>query len=90
MEIDVEGVHLITGHSLYAECKCYESEVDSSKLQAFFGKFMTRWLKDKRAHGLFIAIPGINSHAKGFHSHPISRGKEDSCGTDFTMCQALA
>jgi len=25
-----------------------------------------------------------------FHSHPISRGKEDSCGTDFTMCQALA
>ncbi len=68
MEIDVEGTHIITGHPVYAECKCYESEVDSPKFQAFFGKFMTRWLKDKRAHGLFIAIPGVNPHAKGFYN----------------------
>lgn len=56
MEIDVEGTHGVTGQPLHAECKCYESEIDSPKLQAFFGKFMTRWLKDRRAHGLFIAI----------------------------------
>ena len=28
---------------------------------------MTRWLRDKRSQGLFIALPGINSHAKGFY-----------------------
>ena len=79
MEIDVEGTHGVTGQPLHAECKCYESEIDSPKLQAFFGKFMTRWLKDKRAHGLFIAIPGVNSHAKGFYN--------DNCATnaDFTF-----
>ena len=32
----------------------------------------------------------FNADVEVKHSHPISRGKEDSCGTDFTMCQALA
>lgn len=67
MEIDIEGFHKIGDQPIYAECKCYESEVDSAKLQAFFGKFMSRWLKNPRSQGLFIAIPGINSHAKAFY-----------------------
>jgi len=36
-------------------------------LQAFCGKYITLWLRDKRSHGLFIALPDINSHAKGFY-----------------------
>ena len=67
MEIDIEGRHIVTGIPLYAECKCYETEIDSHKLQAFYGKYMAKWLKDKRSHGLFIALPGINSYAKGFY-----------------------
>ncbi len=79
MEIDIEGTHNVTAHPLYAECKCYESDVDCPKLQAFFGKFITRWRKDGRAHGLFIAIPGVNSHAKAFYN--------ENCATetDFTV-----
>ena len=50
-----------------AECKCHETDISSPELHAFFGKYMTRWLKDKRSLGLFIALPGINSHAKGFY-----------------------
>ena len=72
MEIDIEGRHTATDIPLYAECKCYETEVDSTKLQAFYGKFMTRWQKDKRSHGLFIALPGVNSHAKGFYKENIN------------------
>lgn len=80
MEIDIEGTHIVTNLPLYAECKFYESDVDSPKLQAFFGKFVTRWLKNKRAHGLFIAIPGVNPHAKGFYEENIAHGEE------FTVC----
>lgn len=78
MEIDIEGTHAIAGQSIYAECKCYDSPVDSSKLQAFFGKFMTRWLKDRKAQGLFIAIPGINSHAKAFYRENCESSEEFS------------
>ncbi len=66
MEIDIEGRHLVTGIPFYAECKCYETEmIDAPKLQAFYGKYMAKWLKEKRSHGLFIALPGINSHTQG-------------------------
>src|SRR4051812_6125114 len=65
MEIDIEGRHGITGVPLYSECKCYETELTSPALQEFFGKYMARWLKDQRCQGLFNALPGINSHAKG-------------------------
>jgi hypothetical protein len=67
MEIDIEGKAIVTEIPLYAECKCYETEVDSPKLQEFFGKYMSLWLDDQRCQGLFIALPGINSHAKGFY-----------------------
>jgi len=34
----------------------------------FFGKYMAMWRKDHRCQGLFVALPGINSHAKGFYN----------------------
>jgi hypothetical protein len=66
MEIDIEGREILSQIPLYAECKCYESEVDSPKLQAFVGKYVTRWRKDKRCRGMFIALPALNSHARGY------------------------
>lgn len=67
MEIDIEGRAIATGIPIYAECKSYENEIESPKLQAFFGKYTGRWLQDSRCQGLFIAVPGVNSHAKGFY-----------------------
>lgn len=67
MEIDIEGRALATDVPLYAECKYLGTEVDSPKLQAFYGKYMSRWWRNKQCQGLFIAIPDINSHAKGFY-----------------------
>lgn len=79
MEIDIEGRGIATDVPLYAECKCYETEIDAPKFQAFYGKYMTRWWKDHRCQGLFVALPGINPHAKGFY--------QDNCEgkTDFTI-----
>jgi hypothetical protein len=71
MEIDIEGKHIATGVSLYAECKCYENDVDTPKLHIFFSKYITQWFNDERCHGIFVALPGINSHAKGFYKEKI-------------------
>ena len=68
MEIDIEGEARIAGIPLYAECKCYSSDITADKLQTFFGKYMSFWFKNKKSEGLFIAIPGINSHARGFYN----------------------
>jgi hypothetical protein len=65
MEIDIVGRHNATGIPLYAECKCYSNDVAAPKFQAFFGKYMSMWLEDKRAHGIFLALPGLNSHVEG-------------------------
>ncbi len=67
MEIDIEGKAIVTGIPLYAECKCYDTPISSPQLQEFFGKYMTRWFKDRRCQGIFVAIPSINSHALGFY-----------------------
>lgn len=67
MEIDIEGADKISRIPLYAECKFYEKAIDSPKFQAFFGKYMSRWKKNRKAIGLFIAIPGLNSHATAFY-----------------------
>lgn len=76
MEIDIEGKSIVTDIPLYAECKCYETNVDSPKLQAFYGKYMTRWFIEKRSQGLFIALPSVNSHAKAFYQENIEVNKE--------------
>src|SRR5581483_7453781 len=79
MEIDIEGKHTLTNIPMYAECKCYEMEIKSPQLTEFFGKYMSMWFNDRRAHGLFIALPGVNTHAKGLY-----REKYES-NTDITM-----
>lgn len=76
MELDIEGKATVAGTPLYAECKCHDTEIDSTKLQAFIGKYTPLWLKDKRCVGLFVAIPGINSHAKGYYLTHFKEGKE--------------
>lgn len=80
MEIDIEGKAIATKIPLYAECKCYHKEIDSPKLQKFFGNYMTRWFKNKKCQGLFIALPGVNSHAKGFYRENCEEHSE------FTLC----
>ena len=79
MEIDIEGKATVAGTPMYAECKCHETDVAAPDLQSFFGKYMTRWLKDRRCHGLFIALPGVNSHAKGFYRDNCEENREITC-----------
>ena len=67
MEIDIHGHNRMTGLPIYAECKCYSSDVSAEKLQTFYGKYTTQWWKNKRCQGLFVALPGVNSHALGFY-----------------------
>lgn len=76
MEIDIEGKQILTNVPFYAECKFYGNEIDAPKFQAFFGKYMTRWFKDKKSQGIFIAIPGLNSHAKGLCNESIQTNSE--------------
>jgi hypothetical protein len=76
MEIDIEGRASVTGIPLYAECKCYDTEIRSPQLQAFFGKYMALWLEERRCQGLFIALPGINSHAKAFYRERCAQQSE--------------
>ncbi|MBW2641553.1 MAG: restriction endonuclease [Deltaproteobacteria bacterium] len=71
MEIDIAGRHKATGSPLFADCKFYETVVSASKLQAFYGKYMTRWHKDKRCHGLLIALPGVDRSAREFYREHI-------------------
>jgi len=76
MEIDIEGKAITSGVPLYAECKYNENNVSSKELQAFFGKYVTRWFKDNRSQGLFIAIPAVTSHAKGFYIENIANRRD--------------
>ncbi len=76
MEIDIEGKLISMNNPLYAECKFYDTDIRSPKLQAFYGKYMAKWKKNKKSHGLFIAVPDINSHAKGFYKDYIETDEE--------------
>jgi hypothetical protein len=71
MEIHIEGKHNATGFPLFADCKFYETPVSASMLQAFYGRYMTQWHKDKRCHGLLIALPGIDRSARKFYREHI-------------------
>lgn len=76
MEIDIVGTSIATQTPLYAECKFYDTALDSPKLQAFLGKYTTRWLRDKRCQGLFLAVPGVNSFAKAFYDESLASSRE--------------
>ena len=66
MEIDIEGHHEISRAPLYAECKCYSADIKAPQVQAFAGKYLSMYLKNKKAQGVFIALPKVNPHALGF------------------------
>src|SRR3989339_611556 len=52
MEIDIVGKDKVYKNPLYAECKFCENEIDTPKLQAFYGKYRSRLDKNNQAEGL--------------------------------------
>ena len=78
MEIDIHGQTTIARLPFYAECKCYSSDLPAEKLQTFLGKYMTQWFTEKRCQGLFVALPGVNSHALGFYRQHCETNNEIS------------
>lgn len=68
MEIDIEGEKIIEKTSFIGECKAHSSAISSDKLQKFVGKLTARWLKDKTIQGVFIILPQLNPHAKGYYN----------------------
>ena len=76
MEIDIAGKHKATGLPFYADCRFYEAVLPAHDIQAFYGKYMTRWHKDKRCHGLFITLPGVDLSAREFYREHIGGNSE--------------
>jgi hypothetical protein len=76
MEIEVEGTHAATGAPFYADCTFCETPVSAPHLQAFYGKYMARWHQEKRCHGLFLALPGIDSSAGEFYRDYIAKNSD--------------
>jgi len=64
-EIDIEGLSKVGKNKIYAECKCYDKDIDAPKFNAFVGKFVIKQRKNPGCLGLFIAIPGVNSYVRG-------------------------
>jgi len=76
MEIEVEGTHTATGAPFYADCTFGETPVSAPDLQAFYGKYMARWHQEKRCHGLFMALPGIDRAAGEFYRDYIAKNSD--------------
>ncbi len=76
MEIEVEGKHRATGAPFYADCIFCETPVSAPDLQAFYGKYMARWHQEKRCHGLFIALPGLDNPAGEFYQDYIAKNSD--------------
>ena len=77
MEIDICGNNIVD-KPIYAECKYYENEIDSNKIQAFLGKYTALWFRNNKAEGLFFAIPSLNSHAHAFYEDNIKNNSQIS------------
>ncbi|MDH4206557.1 MAG: ATP-binding protein, partial [Desulfobacteraceae bacterium] len=71
MEIDVQGKHRKTGFPFYAACRFSETPMPERDLQAFFGRYMIKWHTDRRCHGLFIVLPGLDGAAIKFYREHI-------------------
>ncbi|UCD88906.1 MAG: restriction endonuclease [Desulfobacterales bacterium] len=71
MQIDIQGQYIPSGLPFYAECRCYDRAISAPELQAFYGKYMARWHKNKRCHGIFIALPCLDNPAKAFFTEHI-------------------
>ncbi|MBU0987150.1 MAG: hypothetical protein KKH68_07840 [Proteobacteria bacterium] len=75
-EIEMAGEHTDTGLPVYAECRYHETAITAPDIQAFYGKYMTRWHTNKQCHGLLIAIPGADDLAKIFYREHILKNAE--------------
>jgi hypothetical protein len=75
MELDIEGKHLETGSPFYAVCKYSETAVSERDLQAFYGRYMVRWLEDNRCHGFFFVLPGFEESAGKFYREHIKNNE---------------
>jgi len=71
MEIDVQGKHRRTGFPFYAACRFAETPMPERDLQAFFGRYMIKWHTDRRCHGLFVVLPGLDGAAIKFYQEHI-------------------
>ena len=71
MEIDIQGKHRGTGFPFYAACRFSETPMPERDLQAFFGRYMIKWHTDRRCHGLFIVLPGLDGAAIKFYREHI-------------------
>lgn len=71
MEIDVQGKHRRTGFPFYAACRFAETPMPERDLQAFFGRYMIKWHTDRRCHGLFVVLPGLDGAAIKFYREHI-------------------
>lgn len=76
MQIDIQGQHTPTGLPFYAECRCYDKAISAPELQAFYGKYVARWHKNKMCHGIFIALPCLDNPAKEFFKENIKENHE--------------
>ena len=66
MEIDLEGVHPLSGAPFIAECRARATPQPAPEIQKFVGKLWPRWRKNPKTHGIYLALPGINSPARGY------------------------
>jgi hypothetical protein len=76
MEIDVQGKHRRTGFPFYAACRFSETPMPERDLQAFFGRYMIKWHTDRRCHGLFVVLPGLDGAAIKFYREHIKNNTD--------------
>jgi hypothetical protein len=75
MELDIEGKHLDTGSPLYGVCRYSETAVSKRDLQAYYGKYMIKWLEDNQCHGFFLVLPGFDEAAGKFYRQHIKNNE---------------
>ncbi|MFH1993769.1 MAG: hypothetical protein ABIK98_15415 [Pseudomonadota bacterium] len=76
LDIEMEGKHSASGSPFYAECSYRETAVTALELQAFYGRYMTRWHQNNECHGLFAALPGIDNAARKFYQEHLEKNPQ--------------
>lgn len=78
LNFEITGLHTRTAGTLYAEFTYAESPITDHHVQAFYGRYMARWLADKRCRGVLVALPGADHEAKEFYREYILNHAETS------------
>lgn len=68
MEIDIEGEHRLFKSPVFVECKFHKSLIDAPSLHRFAAKYRALHDQNHKAQGIFMAVPGLNSHAQAFYN----------------------